>query len=141
MCRGDVIGCRLWDYSTPSDAAVIQRHFSECLLHGTEPEYEAASVSRHGAVERWGCRLLPCSGAEIIAVSHEVFADSRVEQIPPEDRRLLGFLCDDMPVEDIAMELACPPSTIASRLRRLRERCGVRTNHGLVAWFLLRAGG
>lgn len=128
----DVIGKKLWDFSAPSSAAVILKNFSDCLIHQKETEYTVSSTIGD-KTEHWQCRLKPCPSAAVMSFAAEVLPES-FTPFTQDERRILSLLVEDMPIDEIAEQMGVNNSTMGSRMRRLREKCGCRTNHGLVAW-------
>lgn len=127
---GDILGKQLWDFSESKAQAEIKSHFSKCLLDGTRADYDVTSVIG-GRAETWRVQLLPAPGADVIAISHEV--QPVTAELTSEEIHLVELLASDHTINEIATELAIPESTAGSRVKRLRHKCGVRTNHGLVA--------
>lgn len=131
--REDVIGKHLWDFGqSADDTDLIRRKVAECLFDGQEPQY---SLRSHidGREEHWKCTLIPVDGCAMMCVSREMFP-KRTIHVGDDDLRVLQMLIDDKSVAEIADAIGCSPNTLSMQLKRLRDRCGVRTNHGLVAW-------
>ena len=131
---GDIIGSRVWDYTDAKDAQNIEKHFARCLIYREVQKYPSSSTIGN-TTEHWECMLLPCHGAEVLAIGREILQPGGFE-LSVEERQMLRMLADDHSVDEIAAELSISASTAASRLARLREKCGLKTNCGLVAWSL-----
>jgi DNA-binding CsgD family transcriptional regulator len=132
ITRQSVVGMRLWDFVDAAAASPIREKFAACLLDGTDQHYRLTSKV-HNTTEHWETHLMRCEGAEMVAVSVEVFPGLESE-ITTDDRRVLCCLAEDMPIEDIGCAMGISGSCIGVRLKRLRDKVGVRTNHGLLGW-------
>lgn len=138
LTRDKIIGTRPWDFADGhQEASRMEDAFSRCLIHREIQVYYTRSEIG-GNVEHWECTMLPAHGAEVVCLGREVTPATSIE-LTPEEQSLLKLLCDDQTLEEIGFVMSLPPSTVASRVRRLRERAGCKTNHGLVA-FCLRFG-
>ncbi|CAB4191495.1 PAS fold-4 [uncultured Caudovirales phage] len=132
ISEANIIGRRFWDFCPSSDSRKIRDAFAECLIDGRTPRYTITSEIK-GRVEHWDNVLIPVRDAAVIAVAREVFPGKTVE-VTPDEISTLKLMLDDNSVEQIAEAMQVQPGTMGQRLKRLREKCGVHTNHGLVAW-------
>ncbi len=129
-----VVGSKLWDFNDPDTSETIRRTFAKCLIENERQRITLKSTI-NGQEEYWANDYLPCHGAEILVHSREVLAPEVID-VTDDDRRMLHLLSDDFTVKEIAAEFGVSTSSIGSRLQRLRDKCSVKTNHGLVAYCL-----
>lgn len=132
MSDADIIGRRIWDFCPPPDSRKVREAFAECLIDGRTPRYTITSEIK-GRVEHWDNVLIPVRDAAVIAVAREVFPGKTVD-VTPDETSTLRLMLNDNSVEQIAEAMRVQPGAMGQRLKRLREKCGVHTNHGLVAW-------
>ena len=137
LTRSDIIGKRLWEFCPPESAKIAEECFSRCIVRGESQKYEVESVIA-GRKERWECALIPAHGAEVLAIGREILNRDQIH-LNEDEQRAIRLLSDDLTVEEIADHCGCPAATVATRLKRAREKCGCHTNHGLLA-FALRFG-
>lgn len=132
-----VRGKKFWDFVDAESATQIRESFLRCLID-QERQHFLNTSSINGHVEHWETTMMPCHGAEVIACSHEIIQPAGIE-LTSEDRVIISRLADDQTIDQIAAAMKVPSNTIASRLKRIRDRLTINTNHGLVA-FCLRYG-
>jgi DNA-binding CsgD family transcriptional regulator len=131
------LGHPLWDFNPdPKHVETIRTAFAKCVIDQERQDYEISSAIG-GRYEHWKVVMLPCHGAEVVCYA--------VEVAPPDialsdaDKSILDQLANDMTLKDIAAAAGVSDGTVAAQCNRLREKCGVATNHGLIA-FAARVG-
>jgi DNA-binding CsgD family transcriptional regulator len=132
MDNASVIGKKIWDFAPPHAVAPIKQAFAECLFSGTPQTYDTVSEI-NGVREHWRTVIFASRGSEVVAFSQEMHTPTSI-MLSHDDMSLLRDLADDMTVDEIAARDGHSASTMSSRLKRLRDKCGVKTTHGLVSW-------
>lgn len=128
----DVIGKRIWDFAPPGERDRIEAAFARCLIHG-EPQIYVTSSALAGSVEHWETTLLPANGGHVVCLGREILPTA-APGLEPDEKIIMSMICDDLSLEQVAKRLKCHANTLAAKLKRLRDRFGVHTNTGLVAY-------
>jgi DNA-binding NarL/FixJ family response regulator len=131
ITRENILGKTIWDFGDDVLEQEIRDNFARCLMDGSEVHYKTSSHIQ-GVTEHWDCRIMPAPETAVLIVAEEFFDDT--PDMTAEDVQIISYLDQDLTVHQIGLAMHICDTTAASKLYRLRTKCGVQTNHGLLSW-------
>lgn len=127
----DVVEKRFWHWHNDANGRVIRQNIAECLFSGGPVTFDLTSRVAE-IVEHWTVRLtLVPTTRNILCVAVQRFPGV-VAVLTRQQVQLLEWMADDTPYAEMAERLKISESALHQRLKTLRRKIGVQTNHGLM---------